>query len=52
MTYKLCKKLIDAGRIVGMNDKLDVFFANDRLTADEYTELASLLADGGTENGK
>lgn len=43
MTYKLCKKLITAGRITGMYDKLDVFFAVGRITADEYTELTGLL---------
>lgn len=45
MTYKLCKKLIDAKRTTGMKDKLDVFYANDRLTADEYTELIGMIIE-------
>ena len=38
--YNLCKLLIDRGRTDGLQDKLDVYLANDRLTAEEYNELA------------
>lgn len=43
MVYKLCKKLIEANRDENMQEKLDVFLVNDRLTAEEYTELTGLL---------
>lgn len=41
--YNLCKLLIDRGRTDGLQDKLDVYLANDRLTTEEYNELAVLL---------
>ncbi len=43
MTYYLCKKLILAKKIDGMQDKLDVFLLNDRLTDEQYTELTGML---------
>ena len=43
MTYYLCKKLIQAKKIDGMQDKLDVFLLNDRLTDEQYTELTGML---------
>lgn len=43
MTYKLCLALINAGRMDA--DKLDVYFAAGRLTADEYAELMGMLAE-------
>ena len=52
MTYTLCKRLIEAGRIDNMLNKLDVFFAVGRITDDEYIELTGMLmpADEQTEN--
>jgi len=41
MTYILCKKLIEAGRMDV--EKLDVYFAAGRLTAEEYAELIGML---------
>ena len=41
MTYNLCKKLIEAGRMDA--NKLDVYYAAGRLTDDEYTELMGML---------
>lgn len=41
--YTLCKKLIDLGKTDGLLAKMDVYLANDRMTADEYAELASML---------
>lgn len=43
MVYKLCKKLIESNRAENMQEKLDVFLINDRLTSEEYTELTGLL---------
>lgn len=41
--FNLCKLLILKGKTDGLVDKMDVFLANDRLTADEYGELMKLL---------
>lgn len=41
--YNLCKKLIDLGKTDGLQAKLDVYLANDRLTTDEYNELTGML---------
>lgn len=42
-TYKLCEKIITAKRTDCMQEKLDVFFANNRLSNNEYTELCKML---------
>lgn len=42
MTYKLCKILAANGKLTA--DKLDVFLANDRITAEQYIELMQLIA--------
>ena len=42
--FNLCKLLIDRGRTDGLQDKMDVYLAADRLTPEEYQELAGLLA--------
>lgn len=41
MTYRNCKKLIEAGRYEynDMLNKLDVFLLGDRITPTEYEEL-------------
>lgn len=44
-TYTLCKKLIEAKRTTGLQDKMDVYLANDRLTADEYTDLVGQMGE-------
>ena len=44
--YKLCLLLIDRGRTEGLMDKIDVYLAADRLTAEEYTELCERLGKG------
>ena len=41
--FDLCKLLIFRGRTAGLQEKLDAYLANDRLTAEEYTQLAELL---------
>lgn len=41
--YNLCKLLIDRGRTAGLLEKMDVYLAADRLTAEEYQELVKLL---------
>lgn len=41
--YNLCKLLIDRGKTDGLQDKLDVYLAADRLTAEEYSVLAQMM---------
>lgn len=45
MTYRNCKKLIEAGRYEysDMMNKLDVFLLGDRVTQEQYTELVALM---------
>lgn len=45
MTYKLCKKMITNGHYTkkDMLNKLDVFYATNRLTDEEYTELVNMI---------
>ena len=49
MIYQICKQMIQKGQLEGIQDKLDVFWAKDRLTEAEYQELTELLnaAQGG-----
>lgn len=43
--YNTCKRMIERGKTNGMQKKLDIFFANDRITEAEYKELTELLAE-------
>lgn len=45
MAYTLCKKLIALGKTEGLADKIDVYFAAGRLTAEQYEELIGLLTN-------
>lgn len=58
MTYRNCKKLIDMAAKKGtktleyiedIQQKLDVFLLNNRLTEEEYTELVNMLTSTDTE---
>lgn len=59
-TYILVMKLIASGKTEGLADKVDLFFANNRLTDEEYEEIMSYLApqtneepsEEPTENGE
>ena len=46
MLYRTLKRMIERGNTEGMEEKLDIFFAADKLTEAEYTELVDLLAGG------
>ncbi|MEQ2458107.1 hypothetical protein AAAT28_02825 [Faecalibacterium duncaniae] len=41
--YNTCERMISRGKITGMQKKLDIFYAADRLTEDEYTKLTAQL---------
>lgn len=42
-TYTLCDKLIKAGKTLGLAEKVDVYYAADRITTEEYNELMERL---------
>ena len=46
MIYKLCKKLILSGNFEkeNMQNKLDVYLLCNRITQDQYEELAALIS--------
>ena len=41
--YNLCVKLIKKDKTDGLQEKLDVYLAMDRLTAEEYKKLVDKL---------
>lgn len=41
MTYRLCKKLFELGKLTA--EMLDVYFAAGRITAAQYEELVAAL---------
>ena len=45
--YNLCKLLIDRGRMEGLQEKMDVYLAADRLTPEEYSALSETLTKAG-----
>ena len=49
MAYKLMKRIIERGNFdeSDVMDKLDAFLAADRITSEQYTELAKLAKEGG-----
>ena len=45
MLYRTLKRMIQRGSTAGMQEKLDIFLAADRITAQEYDDLSALLAE-------
>lgn len=43
MLYRTLERMISRGQTEGMAEKLDVFYAADRLTGDEYAALRAML---------
>lgn len=43
MLYRTLKRMIERGQTAGMTEKLDIFYAADKLTEAEYTELTGML---------
>lgn len=43
MLYRTLKRLIERGQTEGLAVKLDIFFAADKLTQEQYTELNGML---------
>lgn len=47
MLYRTLRRMIERGNTAGMQEKLDIFLAADRITAEEYNELTAML--GGAD---
>ena len=45
MLYRTLKRMIERGNTAGMTGKLDIFFAADKITEEQYTELMAMLGD-------
>lgn len=43
MLYRILKRMIEQGNVEGMAQKLDIFFAADKITNEEYNELSELM---------
>lgn len=43
MLVRTLKRMMERGQVEGMQEKLDIFFAADKITIQEYTELTDLL---------
>lgn len=43
MLYRTLKRMIERGQTAGMAEKLDIFYAADKLTEAQYTELTAML---------
>lgn len=41
--YRTLKRMIERGQTDGMIDKLDVFFAADKITKEQHTELLGMM---------
>lgn len=43
MLYRTLKRMIERGQIDGMEEKLDIFLAASKISAEQYTELVGML---------
>lgn len=43
MLFKVLKRMIERGQTEGMAEKLDIFFAANKITEEQYTELTGML---------
>ena len=47
MLYRTLRRMLERGQTAGLEEKLDVFYAADKLTGDEYAELTAMLHPEG-----
>lgn len=45
MLYRTLKRMIERGQTEGMTEKLDIFFAANKISETEYLELTAMLAE-------
>lgn len=43
MLYRTLKRMIERGQTAGMEEKLDIFYAADKISEAEYLELMGML---------
>lgn len=43
--YNTCKRMIERGKTACMAKKLDIFYAANKLTDEQYAELTEMLAE-------
>lgn len=43
MLYRTLKRMIERGQTDGLEEKIDIFFAANKLTRSEYEELVAML---------
>ena len=43
MLYRTLKRMIERGNTEGMDEKLSVFYAADKITREQYAELVEML---------
>ena len=43
MLYRTLKRMIERGQTEGIEQKLDFFYASNKITEAEYTELTGML---------
>lgn len=43
MLFKVLKRMIEKGNVLGITDKIDVFYAANKLSEEEYNELIEML---------
>ena len=43
MLYRTLKRMIERNQTEGMQEKLDIFYAAGRITAEQYSELVGML---------
>ena len=43
MLYRTLKRMIERGNTEGIEEKLSVFYAADKLTQEQYNELVGML---------
>lgn len=41
--YRTLKRMIERGQTEGIEEKIDVFFAADKLSKEEYADLIAML---------
>ena len=45
MLYRTLKRMIERGQTDGLEEKIDIFFAANKLTGSEYQELIAKLEE-------
>lgn len=46
MLFKVLKRLVEKGQTEGLSEKLDIFYAADKISKEEYEELSALINKG------